>query len=875
MDFITKQSKLSKSEWDGIEVPLAEHEKRILALIQDGANDVNITRNYTQTLINYTKIPSSAQIDSYIYKTYFAEYICRLYENLDDDYVEYICPPLEKNKKNTGKKADIHLKKADIIRLENTNKHIEEHKKDIFEFIVLELLGKMLAKKKALRTKKSESSGTGSGTGTGTGTGTEWMFYYYTIYNLMKYNVEDVNDEFRFQVMHILKEFLKVKDTPFLIKAMIENGQTLIEKNDYLLKYADETLYDHQKKLFSVCRQPTPKLVLYIAPTGTGKTMSPLGLTANYRVIFVCAARHVGLALAKAAISMQKKIAFAFGCNDAEDIRLHYYAAKEYTKNAKSGGIGRVDNTQGEKVEIMISDVQSYLPAMLYMLAFNPKEKIIVYWDEPTITMDYENHELHDLIQKNWNENLIPNLVLSSATLPQQSEITETIMDFCSRFDGVDVHEIISYDCKKTIPMINREGYTEMPHYLFSDYSKIKEVSEHCTNNKTLLRYIDLGEAIKFIMYIDNYEKTHSDPDNVNMIRDERYSIKSNFANIDDVSMASIKLFYLELLGNLNNQLTTTTEGQEKRELWPILYETMQKQRMKAHDSNVNIVTTDAHTLTDGPTIFLANDVNKIAQFYIQSANIPEIVIKNIMEKITFNRKLNEQIRVLEKDLEDATGISSSGASKDDKKEKSKKDKMNSKNEDSSSSEIKKLKQKISKLSTSVQTVIMDPMYVPNTRDHLYKYATKFNPGQMTNAFTSDISEETVEQIMLIPDILDYWKLLLLIGIGVFSEHKSIRYTEVMKKLAQDHKLFMIIASSDFIYGTNYQFCHGYIGKDLETMSQEKCVQAMGRVGRNKIQQNYSIRFRNNELIYKLFQHDDNKPEVLNMNRLFNTANLE
>ena len=127
----------------------------------------------------------------------------------------------------------------------------------------------------------------------------------------------------------------------------------------------------------------------------------------------------------------------------------------------------------------------------------------------------------------------------------------------------------------------------------------------------------------------------------------------------------------------------------------------MQKQRMKAHDSNVNIVTTDAHTLTDGPTIFLANDVNKIAQFYIQSANIPEIVIKNIMEKITFNRKLNEQIRVLEKDLEDATGSSSSGESKDDKKEKSKKDKMNSKNEDSSSSEIKKLRGKAKKLKAS------------------------------------------------------------------------------------------------------------------------------------------------------------------------------
>ena len=140
-----------------------------------------------------------------------------------------------------------------------------------------------------------------------------------------------------------------------------------------------------------------------------------------------------------------------------------------------------------------------------------------------------------------------------------------------------------------------------------------------------------------------------------------------------------------------------------------------------------------------------------------------------------------------------------------------------------------------------------------------------------TNAFTCDISEETVEQIMRIMDVEDYWKLLLLMGIGVFAEHKSVRYTEVMKKLAQEQKLFMIIASSDYIYGTNYQFCHGYIGKDLGDMTQEKCIQSMGRVGRNKLQQSYSVRFRDNALIHKLFHRDDNKPEVENMNRLFNT----
>ena len=109
-----------------------------------------------------------------------------------------------------------------------------------------------------------------------------------------------------------------------------------------------------------------------------------------------------------------------------------------------------------------------------------------------------------------------------------------------------------------------------------------------------------------------------------------------------------------------------------------------------------------------------------------------------------------------------------------------------------------------------------------------------------------------------------------MLGIGIFKEFDDIEYLEIMKKLANDQKLFMIIASSDYIYGTNYQFCHEYIGKDIiGTMTQEKAIQAFGRVGRQSTQQNYSIRLRDNALIDKIFKEDKNKMEVNTMNRLF------
>ncbi len=381
-----------------------------------------------------------------------------------------------------------------------------------------------------------------------------------------------------------------------------------------------------------------------------------------------------------------------------------------------------------------------------------------------------------------------------------------------------------------------------MAHYLSKDYNKIQGIVDHCQKFKSLLRYTDLNEAVKFIIYINQHKE---------YITNERYYLENQFTSFDTITMAFIKLYYLELLGHLNS------------DYWETIYDYITKTREKRMISNINIVTSDAYTLTDGPTIFLADNMDKIAQFYIQNAGIPDHVLKDIMTAIESNTKINEKISVMEKDLED-------GNKKDEHKEK----KMIEGRVDP---QMKTLMNKIEQLRGQVKSVMLPSCFVPNTIDHIHKYAKNFdvatdNKNNNTSTpYTSDISEYNVEQIMLIDDINDSWKLLLMLGIGVFSSHKSDRYTEIMKTLAQEQKLYLIIASTDYIYGTNYQFCHGYISKDLGNMSQEKCIQSMGRVGRNKLQHDYSIRFRDNELLFKLFQEEKNKPEIINMNNLFNS----
>ena len=313
---------------------------------------------------------------------------------------------------------------------------------------------------------------------------------------MKKLSISLINTHIMDFVNYILDNF-KVK-----IIDVLKNAKNMIENNEFLSKYADIELYNHQKTLFTLTKRSNPKLILYIAPTGTGKTLSPIGLASKHKIIFVCAARHVGLSLAKSAISAHKKIALAFNCGDANDIRLHYYSVKEFVKHKKTGGIFRVDNSVGDKVEIMITDIQSYRYAMYYMIAFNKKEDIITYWDEPTISMDYESHEYHDLIHQNWKDNIIPNIVLSSATLPHEEDITPTIMDFKYRFGG-EVHTIISHDCNKSIPIITKDCNVYMPHLNIDNHDDLQKCVDHCLKHNTLLRYLDLNEILKFIVYVN------------------------------------------------------------------------------------------------------------------------------------------------------------------------------------------------------------------------------------------------------------------------------------------------------------------------------------------------------------------------------------
>ena len=881
-----KQRKLNKSEWESIEISVSKPELDVLNLIITGFHDVTTRINYNNSIFTFLKIEYSEKMEDYVFNRYLRKRV---------EHVETRLKSINSQYKPLKVDANIKPNSVDRTRLERFDDETIKNN-DVYENILLENIENMLEN----RIKNDIKL---------------FHYYYYTLYKLIRNNILRLNRHLKLLVNNILNLF----ENEIEKSIIIEHAFEFIERNNSLLKYGDLVLYEHQKEIFTAIKQPRPKLILYMAPTGTGKTLTPIALSETKKIIFVCAARHVGLALARSAISVKKRVAFAFGCASADDIRLHYFSAATFTRNKRTGGIGKVDNSDGTKVDIMISDIKSYLPAMYYMISFFGENNIITYWDEPTITMDYSEHEFHKTIKKNWRDNLISTVVLSSATLPKENELSETIPGFLNKFPGSEICSIISHDCKKSIPIVNKDGYVVLPHYLNERYEDMLQMADHCSSYLTLLRYFDLKEVVDFITFV-----------NRNNYANNRMRIDRHFEDLDSINMKNIKIYYVNMLKNINlaswpliyrhfigNRKPRILENtavdlkgnkiQKIRSLGPgvtaststtisnlagapltrLSSEQIPRipQPVQLGTSGVYVTTKDAYTLTDGPTIFISNDIEKIAKFCVQQANIPNAVMEEIMKKIEYNNVINERIDAIETELDvikeeieqrakNAVNVVDKGHRVKGRVRSNKDPKKLSKDipeEMQNKGALNKMTDEINTLRAMIKRASLNETFVPNKRNHLEKWSPDIN---ISNAFTSSIDEQVVSDIMALNKVDNLWKILLMMGIGVFINHENITYTEIMKKLADEQKLYMIIASSDYIYGTNYQFCHGFLSKDLD-LTQEKVIQAMGRIGRNNIQQTYTVRFRDDSQIAKLFTSDTEKPEVINMNILFNYNSIK
>ena len=769
----TRQNKLTKHEWIFMEKPVSDKEKTILNMIKQTS---------VQHIYLFNTIASLVKLD-HDEKDYYI-YMVLLKDSVDQLIKKYSLTPvaLSKPKKK--------LNTADTIRLTSQQKKISDN----IETTLLDLVQKML--KELTKTKKE--------------------YYYYNIYYL--YSTYKLNSYIAQFVKSILDKYADVMD----IIQFLEQTEKYIETNS-IYDYKPLQLYDHQKTLFALCNDlTTPKLCFYRAPTSSGKTLTPIGLCETSRGIFVCASRDIALSLSKSAVNVGRKVAFAFGCSTPDDVRLHYFSVNTFSNDK----FKRPNHSDGQKVELMICDIKSYEVAMLYMTSFFDKKNMFVFYDEPTMKMDLLEDELHEDVKYIWQVNVIPTIILSSATLPGESELQPIIQRYIQKYSGT-IHYIDTYDETTNVSLLDTNGCVVMPHNVFKNILEIEEfISLH---GKTHMKFLSVTECATFILFVCKNVFNNMD------------IILEHFKTIQNITVQTIRSFYYIVLQKI-----------KKADYDFILQNYESYKRAKKVEVGIDLTTRHSYTLTYGPAIFICEDIEKWVSYFVENSGIHTSSFTELDKTISYNNDLIEKIVKKRQQLEDNT-------SKDEKNE-------NKLKEQRFDPATKQLIAEIDKMESMLKPVQLNSLYIPNTRDHFNKWCTK--KFEDSNVFSSNVDEQYVRRIMSL-QVHNNYKILLLMGIGIFNPRANIpEYNDIMKELAEQKQLIFIISISDYIYGTNYQFCHAILAEELTNLTMEKYIQAIGRVGRKEKNKLFTFRFRDNSKIIKLFVKTDSI-EADNMNKLF------
>ena len=155
------QRKLNKAEWNSVEIPVSDNEKKILKLIKESYHNINISYNDTLSIMSFLKITNTLSNQIHIFEIYFKSNVENLIQKYNLTYV------IELNKKDK-------INKANALRIESNSSDIMKKKKDvIFEYVLLDIITKIL------KYKKNDNH--------------RWCYYYYTIIYILKYNIENLN----------------------------------------------------------------------------------------------------------------------------------------------------------------------------------------------------------------------------------------------------------------------------------------------------------------------------------------------------------------------------------------------------------------------------------------------------------------------------------------------------------------------------------------------------------------------------------------------------------------------------------------------------------------------------------------------------------
>ena len=182
------QSKLSKAEWDAIEVPVSKEEELVLNFMCKGFHDPELVFNRHNSLALHLKIQVTDAIENFLYKQYFEKHI----EKFVTKYGYQV--PFKLNTK-------VVLKAADRIRIQtNSTERLDET--NVYEYLLLDYIQNTLKYYAVWQNSQTDKNYE------------KFRLPYFTLYRLQKNTILNVNKHITNIVLNVLelyKEYIMIE----------------------------------------------------------------------------------------------------------------------------------------------------------------------------------------------------------------------------------------------------------------------------------------------------------------------------------------------------------------------------------------------------------------------------------------------------------------------------------------------------------------------------------------------------------------------------------------------------------------------------------------------------------------------------------------
>lgn len=585
--------------------------------------------------------------------------------------------------------------------------------------------------------------------------------------------------------------------------------------------------YASQAKLMKEIKSRNSGLYLYRAMINTGKTSMVVALakyveaqrvlskankvTNKLQVLFVCSVEPVRSQVCRIAYHME--IPFGIATNEKTGIKItNNYNCKH----------------DSERI-VIVSDLDSAIELL------KRSQEYILFLDEPTNGADQKNNPITTAVA-----NLLlfspPKTILSSATLPDEKEITDITDYFKKLHAGAEIINIYSKESLIGCEIRDQTGITVLPHNNIKSCAELKNIIEKLR----ILPFIDRLYTAPVVYKMKNIMSQNG----VNTIDLEQYF--SDIANLSQSNIQKVAMTMLEDCVNMNSD----TLVQKVCEPFKLIEDAEEKDKAeneKDEENNQTLEWTDQKVIETpkypnqifmrdaykymGQCLIIVNDAMNFAldagKEILDMCGSNTSASKLIKQYRDVLAKHNESIEKLQNINEKKINRSSDKKSNDDEGRESS---QHGKSDDKKS----KVEQEYNRASYfEKKPRIQFPEFLKvNTIHHLVKYNQRIAKSIEKSKIRYPYILEDLPLDMQIPDEI---MLLLFAGIGIYDPNRlNSEYTNLILSMAADGSLAFLVADDLISCGMSYPFSTGILDEKVaDRHSMGANFQTFGRIGRS------------------------------------------